>query len=136
MRTCTSCKIDKPAGDFVMQKYGLSASCSECRNEYVKEYKRKRPDYHRKNMLMKQYGITIAEFDALVVKQEGRCAACGSTESGMHNSKHLCVDHNHETGEVRGLLCSPCNLTLGNAKESIERLQGCAVYLIERGDYS
>lgn len=62
------------------------------------------------------YGLTAEEYDALLVQQGGRCAICRSRPK----SKRLAVDHNHKTGEVRGLLCSRCNHDLmGSAWDSL-----------------
>lgn len=52
----------------------------------------------------------------------GECATCGSVE-------RLCIDHDHATGRVRGLLCNDCNLSLGYAKDSIETLKNLIKYL-------
>jgi hypothetical protein len=57
---------------------------------------------------MKKYGITVEQFDAMVIAQKGLCAACGHAPTGR-----LHVDHDHETERVRGLLCLPCNMALG-----------------------
>lgn len=76
--------------------------------------------------LLRKYGITRAEFDALVLRSEGRCEIC--TEP----STVLVIDHCHATGQVRGLLCGPCNSMLGMAQDRIEVLIDAAVYLRSR----
>lgn len=76
-------------------------------------------------MLAKNYGITIAEYDELFERQNGNCAICGLPEI----MRRLSVDHNHETGEVRGLLCATCNLLIGNAKENADILLKAIDYL-------
>lgn len=64
---------------------------------------------------------------ALLEAQEFLCAACGTDDPVHTNGWQL--DHNHETGKIRGVLCGPCNLTLGNAHESIPRLGALIDYL-------
>lgn len=67
------------------------------------------------------YGITPAEYDAMAAAQGHRCACCGSKEPGGSGSFH--VDHDHVTGDVRGLLCSKCNLGIGSLGDTVEGVQ-------------
>lgn len=63
--------------------------------------------------LIRLYGMNASQYYALLAKQNGRCALCGSiTPRAKGNKFH--VDHDHETGKIRGLLCSPCNVMLGS----------------------
>jgi len=73
------------------------------------------------------YGITPVEFDALIEKQEGRCAICSTDTPGGKGNWH--VDHDHDSGRIRGLLCHHCNLMLGNSGDDPERLRAGAEYL-------
>jgi hypothetical protein len=140
MKTCNICSEEKPYGDFYTAKNnkdGFSCKCKECSKRLVREYKQTRgKGIHRKSMLMLTYGITVEYYNKLLEEQGNACAICGSTSSNIKSTDNFLIDHNHKTGEVRGLLCNYCNLTLGNAKENITRLQKCAEYLIERGDYN
>jgi hypothetical protein len=86
----------------------------------------------RKDNLRKKYGISISEYEALLAGQGGRCAICGSdhpkaTLRGKPASWH--VDHDHVTGNVRGLLCAKCNLGLGSFEDSPESLRAAALYI-------
>jgi Recombination endonuclease VII len=72
------------------------------------------------------YGITQAERDAIFVAQGSRCAVCKSSE---HGGRGWHTDHDHETKQVRGILCHPCNLALGNVKDQVEILQALIEYL-------
>ncbi len=58
---------------------------------------------------MKKYGLSEADYQNMVDSQENLCAICGRTE----DNKALAVDHDHDTGEIRGLLCGYCNVRLG-----------------------
>ncbi len=76
----------------------------------------------RRTNLLVRYGITEERYDELYAQQEGRCAICGVGGA-------LSVDHNHETGVVRGLLCHACNTGLGGLKDSPELLLRAVEYL-------
>ena len=82
----------------------------------------------RKTRLSREYDITPEQYDAMLAAQGSHCAICPATEPGRRLS-FFCVDHDHVTGEVRGLLCHDCNLMLGNAKDSEERLGAAIRYL-------
>jgi hypothetical protein len=78
---------------------------SACNKEYRQEY----PEKVRASRLMCLYGISVEQYSEMLAKQNGVCAICGSVPGG----RRLCIDHNHETGEIRGLLCDKCNRALG-----------------------
>ena len=71
------------------------------------------------------FGLTLDEYDEMWNEQGGVCAIC---EEPQKNRK-LAVDHDHDTGEVRGLLCTSCNLGIGNLKDSIDILESAINYL-------
>jgi hypothetical protein len=79
---------------------------------------------------LKKYGLTIRDYEALVVKQGGRCAnaLCSVQEPGGKWNRWA-VDHDHKTGKVRGLLCNGCNIALGHARDSVDVLRGLTAYL-------
>lgn len=81
--------------------------------------------YQRNLNLQHSYGITSERYDAMLHDQHGVCAICGKAE----RSKPLSVDHDHETGFIRGLLCQNCNTGLGMFNDSIRLLAGAIVYL-------
>lgn len=82
---------------------------------------------------LKKFGITAADYHRMEAEQGGKCAIPGCGGTGSIKGGRLCVDHNHETGKVRGLLCGHCNLILGHAKDSPERLEAAAKWLREEG---
>ena len=81
----------------------------------------------RERHLIRKYGITQADYDAMFAAQGGCCAICERTQERAFD-----VDHDHDTGEVRGLLCTNCNRMIGHAGDSAERLTDAAFYLSSR----
>lgn len=81
-----------------------------------------------KYKLKKKYGITILEYNSMLFKQSGVCAICGNVATG---GRRLSVDHDHASGNVRGLLCQNCNAGLGLFKENINSLGAAISYLME-----
>jgi len=94
----------------------------EKRNRYLRE----NPDVRKANCLKVKYGLGLAEWEKMMADQSGRCKICGSEFS---DGIKPVVDHNHRTKKVRGLLCIPCNLLLGSARDSIEILSQAINYL-------
>jgi hypothetical protein len=84
------------------------------------------PDKYKSKTLKAKFGITLAEFDALSEHQAGLCAIC---TDALPRGKGCHVDHNHATGEIRGLLCNTCNVGLGMFQDRSEVLRGAATYL-------
>lgn len=80
----------------------------------------------RKHLLKKKYGITEKEYQQMLLQQGMTCAACSTAPT---KNKSLCVDHNHKTGKVRGLLCSFCNLVVGWVKDDPTILRHIITYL-------
>lgn len=94
-----------------------------------------KPQWHVKNpeawlnsYLRRTYGITTEQWRALYESQGGRCAICKTEEPGGKHSV-FCVDHDHTTGEVRGLLCHRCNVGLGQFEDDPIRLKEAFEYL-------
>lgn len=122
---CTKCKTWKLPSEFAKQSKswnGLNPRCKECfhpgHTEYMYGYNIKR-----------KYGISISEYEELLVKQNGVCAICKGTKTSSNKNGRFCVDHDHETGKIRGLLCSNCNTALGLMKDDITRLARAIEYL-------
>jgi hypothetical protein len=76
----------------------------------AKRYRQNHLAEEKHNKLMCAFGIGLEQYDKLFLAQEGRCAICGKHQTEFPRA--LAVDHNHETGEIRGLLCSKCNTSL------------------------
>lgn len=79
----------------------------------------------RNGNLMRKYGITVDEYDRILSKQGGVCKICGKSSQGVS----LAVDHDHQTGRIRGILCENCNRGLGMFKDSPMLLAEAIKYL-------
>lgn len=97
------------------------------RRESEARRRKQYPDLTRRSNLRKWYGLSIEEYERLFEAQKGCCAICGRPQD--EQKFRLAVDHCHETGVVRGLLCSPCNTGLGSLADSPELLRIAADYL-------
>jgi hypothetical protein len=92
----------------------------------MRAYREANPEYSRRKNLYQKYGLNIEKFDAMLAGQDGRCAICFE-----EFTQTPCIDHNHDTGAVRGLLCEDCNQGIGRLKDSIPRVKAALAYLIE-----
>lgn len=81
----------------------------------------------KKKKMLKSLGATLDEYNQIFIEQDGCCAICGRHQSEF--KKDLAVDHNRETGRVRGLLCQNCNIGLGQFHENKELFQRAINYL-------
>ena len=138
---CTGCKIEKPVELFSKDKSrpnGYSNKCSECDRTYQAKRRKEKPDHCkaiRKQGRMKAYSISPEQYAALFAKQEGKCAICRLPETRTRKGT-LCdlpVDHDHKTGQVRGLLCAICNAGLGQFKDDPALLELAIQYLKRYG---
>lgn len=145
MRLCSKCKIKKTLDYFCKDKSdksGYNCYCKGCAKEQIlkskqgnpikhketaRNYRKKNPDRIRNNKIKHRYGITSINYNQLFYEQGGCCKICGRHQSNLN--KALSVDHNHETKNVRGLLCISCNSMIGLAKESVINLQNAIKYL-------
>jgi hypothetical protein len=101
---------------------------------YQAEWKKQHPDRvagyrqaRKADAIERTYGISMADYNAMFAEQEGRCVICGRHQSAFRRS--LCVDHDHVTGEVRGLLCTNCNALLGHCRDDVEVLLAAIQYI-------
>ena len=141
---CMRCERMLPIEAF----YEKSSLCKPCNNEYGREYRAanidrikqqgkdryKRDKVRRKYLKIKQqYGLTPEQYDSMYAAQGGKCAICGRHQSTL--TKGLAVDHDHESGKVRSLLCGLCNTALGNMNDDPGLLRKAADYLEEHRCY-
>jgi lipocalin len=129
-KKCYQCKEEKDISEFWKDKCksdGLQSACRTC----SKKWRTNNPELYkiidRKQKLKKNYNISIEKYNIMLKKQDYKCAICGKAET--EQAKMLAVDHNHETNEIRGLLCDKCNRGLGYFNDNSEILQEAVNYL-------
>jgi hypothetical protein len=146
-KACSKCGVDKPLDEFHKdnsREDGLHHRCKACKSKqaagYYKKWTPEQREKHRARVLRTRYGMELDLLIVLYEKQEGCCAICGKhgdrpaiNEKRKSNEGVLHVDHDHETGAVRGLLCAGCNSGLGHFGDSAENLVSAANYLLKKG---
>lgn len=139
MKTCTVCKQNLSYDYYHRSKQtkdGYGYRCKDCdkkaRLKYQTENKERFKEINRNKLLKNRYGISLDEYNTMLEQQNYSCKICGSKDSSSpHGSANFAVDHCHETGSVRGLLCNQCNRGLGLFKDSTELLLKSINYLKE-----
>lgn len=125
-KRCGTCGKVKPRSEFYLNKTDPATGKRYATSACIPCY----PKQQRGYILKRKYGITIAEYDTMLAAQGGGCAICGTkTNTYRGEARHFAVDHDHDTGRVRGLLCQTCNRMIGLAGDSVERLKAAARYL-------
>ena len=117
-QVCRTCKEDKSLEEFQVDSRTSNnrrTDCRQCRN------------FHKRIS-----SISASQRENLLKKQNNACAICGITT--VENQRQLSVDHNHDTHQVRGLLCTNCNVGLGNFKDNITHLALAIEYLVKYED--
>lgn len=109
------------------ERYANNPVLQQKARDGAREWQAKNPD-KRKAQRIKQYGLTTEEFEALLQEQGGACKICGFSDRSNPNFFPM-VDHCHQTGRVRGLLCGNCNHGLGKFKDNPGLLERAASYL-------
>jgi hypothetical protein len=135
-KICSNCGVKKEATEFYYRperSLCLDSWCIKCRRKYSqmisnREDKQEIKLVYRRRTRLKRYGITPDDYDALLEYQGGGCAICGIT-TPQTGRTYLHVDHDHDSDEVRGILCSACNTALGSFKDSRELLDRAIEYL-------
>lgn len=149
MKTCSKCKEQKELSEFhndKSRKDGYFINCRLCdyayrkkinsteeRKKWQKQYNKERfltaegRLYAANYSLKKNYGISMNEYRAMLEAQNGCCKICKKHYSRF--TRRLHVDHNHETGKIRELLCHHCNAAIGLLDESIDLFLEAINYL-------
>lgn len=137
MDKCNRCKKFKDTSEFIIQS-GKSTRCVKCRkdrNEQAKKYYKKRSTlsdkeknyFKRRNRnasLKRKYNIDIETYEQMLKEQDNLCGICEqslitNSQKGWGGKREACVDHNHKSGKVRGILCRGCNLALSMIENKI-----------------
>lgn len=140
---CRGCDRTLPLTEFYpCRRNGYQHRCKDCKRAYNaanaehiskrhRNYLRSRPGWKpapEPNPIparFRQYGITQADYDQMRIDQDHRCAICRRHE----DERPLVIDHDHDTGVVRGLLCSPCNTGIGMLGDGPETVAAALAYL-------
>jgi hypothetical protein len=130
---CSRCRRMKPTSAFpknASKRAGHDSECRRCKRnrENTEEYR----EAKRFQALLRKYGITREEYETLYSAQDGRCAVCDRLEDKTNEYGEpmpLVVDHNHDDGEVRGLLCTGCNKALGLLGDDPHVISAAHLYL-------
>lgn len=148
---CNRCDRTLDLTEFVRtkrSKNGYGSECLRCNHDRSRawtaenrdrkrergiEY-RSRPEVQRRRhnrLVQKKFGISLDDYDELFAAQDGRCAICRNTETQIRGGgpRRLAVDHDHSTGQVRALLCSKCNIGIGQFDDDPERMLAAVAYL-------
>lgn len=154
-KTCSGCSVEKPSSDFYKQPSGrLKHLCKPCwathnREQRAKHHEKRKsyeasrgPGWERSGRakykppeperwaayIKRKYGIERDQFQQMLEEQEGVCAICRQ-ECNRSTTTRMCIDHDHSTGKVRGLLCFQCNVGLGKFKDDTALLRTAIEYL-------
>lgn len=134
-KRCPRCGEVKPRTEFgrhVGHADGLATNCKPCAAVLQRDYRAANyahiRAWEKRNEFRRKYGITVERYDELLAEQDGVCAICSGPPFGK-SDRFYHVDHDHETGAIRGLLCHSCNLLLAQARDSVDRLHAAIAYL-------
>lgn len=152
MKLCSTCKENKSVKDFRKNSRlssGLWNECRICLNKRkavsyqkrktqilagAKKFREKYPDKCRDKLLKYKFNISLDDYNKMASFQGGLCAICAEPEKAKHwkiktKPKALAVDHCHETGAIRGLLCHYCNAGLGHFRDDVLLMGRALEYL-------
>ena len=141
MIKCTKCHTEKTNESFYKDsRYyedGRRSVCKACMDIAHNDRRRASPVEYAERALkayrIRRYGVDRRTYQRILAEQGGVCSICGGDETATNRygtrKKHLAVDHCHETGEVRGLLCQRCNTAIGMFNDDIDVLASAISYL-------
>lgn len=147
-KTCNCCKIIKPLSDYHIDKNRIKNICKDCSNKQsLKRYHKLTDDekvkrsqlgrermgklYFKEYKLKTKYGLCLEDYNKMLSNQDGKCSICKIEFTEKTTPR---VDHNHNSGTVRGLLCHSCNTAIGHLRENVETLKQAISYLEKYND--
>ena len=140
LKVCGNCKQEKPVAEFWTRASktkgrAIKSECKTCLYKRRADWKVKNPErmyllYRRRNVRV-TYGLSLETLELMQQMQGNKCAICrGELERpGVKKRGDMHIDHDHQTGDVRGLLCGQCNVGLGSFKDDPETLTAAARYI-------
>ena len=128
VKVCTKCNESKPHTDFYKSgerngKQRTKSYCKVCAIKINKHYVEQNPY----NWITKRYNVSLEIAKDLYMRSMKTCDICGVEWNGT--KERLCIDHDHATGKVRGVLCKHCNHILGHSRDSVTILKSAVEYL-------
>lgn len=137
-KKCPRCGVEKSEEEYPLdpsRKSGRHAYCRPCRSEDARERSAKRvadgtQSQYALKTAARRLGVSVEQVQEMNDEQEGRCPICGGLPTGNHS--RLVLDHCHESGNFRGLICGHCNTGLGMFEDKPEVLRAAADYLERR----
>lgn len=137
-KVCSRCSEEKPTSEFHLRSkkepYPKSA-CKDCHRKRAKDYWRNNPlpkEIQRERNLRRSFNIGVEDYNNLLESQGSCCAICGI--DACSSGRNFAVDHDHDTGKIRGLLCQGCNTALGQFRDNQKILQSAILYLERNKD--
>lgn len=139
VKICSKCEFLQEYTNFYPDKRNKTGYCSWCKNcwkvwrltrkekfnAYRKQYRKQHPEKWLESSIKSKYGLSYSDYKEFLIDQMGHCALCPE-------SKKLQVDHDHQTGKVRGLLCINCNRDLAVIEKHYNKLNKFLNYLGEK----
>ena len=135
MKVCSHCRQAKSEDEYYICRKKLKSGkiketlryvCKACDRKAKRERDRKNPELRADKHLRNKYGITLADKRRMIQQQGGKCAICPVKLEDLSKSH---VDHCHETGEIRGVLCHNCNRGIGYLKHDTQIILSASQYL-------
>lgn len=141
-KPCRKCRAVKALAEFSLSRRATEtqnavyrSDCKACCSERTKQWFVDNPgraEANKRKSVLAAYGLTVDDYDSLLQQQGGACAICRRPERTTRNGKllRMPVDHDHETGAVRGILCHSCNRAIGFLGEDVAIVQETVAYLL------